>query len=95
MRSRYTAYTLLREDYLLATWHSSTRPEKLELATDPVKWIGLKILNCEAGQAADTRGAVTFEARYKVNGKAHKMRETSQFVFEDDHWFYVSGTHAQ
>jgi len=29
MRSRYTAYTLLCEDYLLATWHVSTRPLQL------------------------------------------------------------------
>src|SRR5687767_1109085 len=26
MRSRYTAYTLKNEPYLLATWHPSTRP---------------------------------------------------------------------
>ena len=32
MRSRYTAYTLGREDYLLATWYHGTRPASLELA---------------------------------------------------------------
>ena len=31
MRSRYTAYALAREDYLLATWHASTRPSALAL----------------------------------------------------------------
>jgi SEC-C motif-containing protein len=29
MRSRYSAYVLKREDYLLATWHPSTRPASL------------------------------------------------------------------
>ena len=29
MRSRYTAYTLGNEDYLLSTWHPSTRPESV------------------------------------------------------------------
>ncbi len=44
MRSRYTAYTLLREDYLLATWHASTRPPKLGLAEEtPAKWLGLEV----------------------------------------------------
>ncbi len=31
MRSRYTAYTLGREDYLLATWHRGSRPVSLGL----------------------------------------------------------------
>ena len=29
MRSRYSAFVLGLNDYLLATWHASTRPEKL------------------------------------------------------------------
>lgn len=44
MRSRYTAYTLLREDYLLATWHASTRPSQLKLDDQAnVKWLGLQV----------------------------------------------------
>jgi uncharacterized protein YchJ len=35
MRSRYSAYALGLEEYLLATWHPSTRPEKLDLASTP------------------------------------------------------------
>ena len=31
MRSRYTAYTLALEPYLLATWHPDTRPAALNL----------------------------------------------------------------
>ncbi len=43
MRSRYTAYTLGRGDYLLATWHNSTRPASLELGSEPrSKWLGLE-----------------------------------------------------
>ena len=30
MRSRYSAFVLERADYLLATWHASTRPAALE-----------------------------------------------------------------
>ncbi|MDW7598315.1 MAG: YchJ family metal-binding protein [Nitrosomonadaceae bacterium] len=44
MRSRYTAYTLGNEDYLLSTWHPSTRPDSLKLADGPhKKWLGLRI----------------------------------------------------
>src|SRR6185437_10051180 len=32
MRSRYSAYVLKREDYLLASWHADTRPASLRLA---------------------------------------------------------------
>lgn len=32
MRSRYSAFALGLEAYLLATWHASTRPSVLDLA---------------------------------------------------------------
>ncbi len=34
MRSRFSAYVLGLEDYLLATWHTSTRPVDFILATE-------------------------------------------------------------
>jgi SEC-C motif-containing protein len=92
MRSRYTAYTLGREDYLLNSWHESTRPESLGLHADlPVKWLGLKIVRTQAGKAGDNAGLVEFVARYKVNGKAERIHEVSRFVKEDCRWYYVSG----
>jgi SEC-C motif-containing protein len=90
MRSRYTAYTLQREDYLLATWHASTRPAELGLAKEaPAKWIGLNVKRHEQ-QDAD-HAIVEFFARYKVNGRAHRLHETSRFEREDGHWYYVDG----
>ena len=91
MRSRYTAYAELNDDYLLKTWHVSTCPQNLDLEQDPVKWTGLKILNTEAGQAADDNGIVEFEACFKVNGKALKLQERSRFVKERNQWFYIDG----
>ncbi len=42
MRSRYTAYALGRTEYLLATWHPSTRPQTVD--DDPaVTWLGLQV----------------------------------------------------
>lgn len=92
MRSRYSGYVRAREDYLLRTWHPSTRPETLDLNdAGTVNWLGLKIFRTEAGGSDDTRGVVEFVARYKVGGKAHRLHETSRFVREGGQWFYLDG----
>jgi len=92
MRSRYSAYVLEREDYLLRTWHGSTRPAHLGLQdAGPVKWLGLKILRCEAGKANDRDGIVEFVARYQVNGRAERLHEVSCFVRDAGQWLYVNG----
>ena len=94
MRSRYSGYVLAREEYLLRTWHKSTRPGTLDLSSDTgtVNWLGLKIVRTEAGNPGDTRGVVEFVARYKVGGKAHRLHETSRFIREDGQWLYLDGT---
>lgn len=90
MRSRYSAYVLQREDYLLASWHASTRPAQLGLAEEqPSKWIGLDLKRHEQQDAE--HAIVEFVARYKVNGRAHRLHETSRFVREAGRWFYVDG----
>jgi SEC-C motif-containing protein len=90
MRSRYTAYTLENEDYLLATWHPSTRPDSLKLADGPhKKWLGLRVSRHE--QTGENHSVVEFVARYKVGGRAHRLHEISRFVRESGRWFYVDG----
>ena len=90
MRSRYTAYTLNREDYLLATWHHSARPGSLELANNtPNQWVGLTVKGHE--QSAPDRAIVEFIARYKINGRAYRLHEISRFVHEGGAWFYLDG----
>ncbi len=93
MRSRYSAYTLGREDYLLATWHASTRPAALGLHADvATKWLGLEVKRHHAQDAA--HAVVEFVARYKVQGRAHRLHETSRFVREGGRWLYVDGDMA-
>lgn len=89
MRSRYSAYVLGLEGYLLATWHASTRPAALDLAAGPgAKWLGLEIkARTETGDAA----TVEFVARCRVGGRAQRMHEISRFVREDGRWYYVDG----
>jgi SEC-C motif domain protein len=90
MRSRYTAYALGLTDYLLATWYASTRPARLDLTEGPpLKWIGLSVKAHR--QESDEAATVSFVARYKVNGRAQQLAETSRFVREDGRWYYVDG----
>lgn len=90
MRSRYSAYVLGLEDYLLATWHSETRPPAVELDVTPrPQWLGLSV---RAHQPIDeTHAIVEFVARYKINGRAYRLHETSRFERVDGRWFYVDG----
>ena len=90
MRSRYTAYTLGRGDYLHETWHPTTRRGELDLG-EPVSWLGLKILRTEDGGVTDSRGLVEFVARYRVEGRAHRLHEISRFQRRRGRWVYVDG----
>lgn len=88
MRSRYCAYVVGAGDYLLATWHTDTRPLRVELAPVP-RWLGLELRrHLPLGPDAAT---VEFVARYRVSGRAGRLHEISRFVREDGRWFYVDG----
>ena len=90
MRSRYVAYVLGHEAYLLRTWAAENRPAKLGLAEDTAtKWLGLTVHHAKA--ISDTEGEVRFTARYKVQGKAYRLSEISRFRLEDGEWVYVDG----
>jgi len=92
MRSRYTAYVLQNESYLLSTWHDSTRPATLDLINNqPDQWLGLTIRKIRNGVLPATAGEVEFVARYKYNGRAVRLHENSRFVYEHDQWYYVDG----
>ncbi|MEK7990789.1 MAG: YchJ family protein [Thiotrichaceae bacterium] len=88
MRSRYTAFVFELKDYLLVTWHSSTRPKQLQFEPNTI-WLGLKVKACEAGLQDDNQGMVSFVARYKIQGKAHRLIENSRFIKQQEQWFYV------
>ncbi|MEX1167239.1 MAG: YchJ family metal-binding protein [Hydrogenophaga sp.] len=88
MRSRYSAFVLERSAYLLATWHSSTRPRELTLEPG-VKWLGLAV---KAHRVIDADHAeVEFVARSRLGGRGQRLQERSRFVRESDRWWYVDG----
>lgn len=92
MRSRYSAYVLRLTDYLLVTWHPSTRPAGLPPDEIGLTWLGLEVRRCTM-QDAD-HGTVEFVARSKLGGRAHRLHETSRFVREGGRWFYLDGDFA-
>lgn len=89
MRSRYVAFVLDRRDYLLATWHPSTRPAGIEPPEPGLRWLGLTVKH-SAMQDAD-HGSVEFVARSKLGGRAHRLHERSRFVRESGAWTYLDG----
>ena len=93
MRSRYVAFVMKHEGYLLETWHPGQRPANLDLTTSQqgIKWLGLQIRSTLNGEAGDLQGEVEFVARYKLDGRACVLHERSRFVHEQDRWFYLDG----
>jgi SEC-C motif-containing protein len=88
MRSRYSAFVLEQADYLLATWHSSTRPASLDFDAG-AKWLGLEVREHKV-TGTDT-AEVEFVARYRLDSRAVRLHERSRFVREDGRWFYADG----
>lgn len=92
MRSRYSAYVLKLEAYLLGTWHPSTRPKAPLLNdSDKTRWQRLEIKESRTSDSQQ-EAWVEFVAVYKIDGKAHRLHENSYFVFENHRWYYVNGT---
>lgn len=89
MRSRYSAYVRRDVDYLLTSWHSSTRPAELSLDEGGrTTWLGLTIQRTSV--TGEDTAEVVFLARYRIGGaSAVRMTEHSRFVREDGRWYYL------
>ena len=87
MRSRYSAYALKNENYLLKSWHKSTRPDSLDLTNDSTQWKKLKII-------AASENKVHFVAYFTQDTlnkeKIYALTEISHFV-KDKNWQYLEG----
>jgi SEC-C motif domain protein len=90
MRSRYSAFAVGDAAYLLATWHSGTRPRSLDLDTR-VRWTGLDVLATTSGSLLAAEGTVEFRAHYRSGGQGGAQHENSRFVREDGQWRYLDG----
>jgi SEC-C motif-containing protein len=82
MRSRFSAFALQDEAYLLRTWHPSTRPEAIGRWQ---RWLRLEVLTTADGGLLDQEGFVEFEATHEGG----TLRELSRFARDGGRWTYV------
>ncbi len=88
MRSRFSAFHVHDEAYLLRTWHPSTRPADVDFDR-ALEWVRLEILGTTGGSFLDDQGTVRFRAHYREAGRPGVMEEASRFVAQDGAWLYV------
>jgi len=89
MRSRFEAFRDADDEWLLASWHPSTRPTVIDLGDNP-RWRGLQILDVVGGSADDLTGVVEFRATYVAGpGEVRMLHERSRFVRECGRWYYL------
>ena len=90
MRSRYSAFTRNDEAYVSATWSATTRPlPPLTSSEDKAQWLGLEV---RSHQNNGDNATVEFVARYRINGRAHRLHEISRFERMQGRWYYLDGT---
>lgn len=91
MRSRFSAFALGLDAYLLATWHPSTRPDSLDL-DEAITWRRLQIVDTVAGGEDDETGIVEFRASFRdADGGAGLLHERSRFIRDGARWTYLDG----
>ena len=88
MRSRYSAFVLGDDEYLLRTWAPENRPAGMDL-DDGISWQRLVVLGRTAGGPFDSEGSVEFEAWYRFEGHREVQREDSFFRRDQGRWVYV------
>ncbi len=96
MRARYSAHAMGAYEYLETSVASGTRESvdsaKMRRWSESVEWKGLEIHSTADGRENDETGAVSFTARYSINGVDQEMREDATFIREDGEWRYQDGT---
>ena len=91
MRSRFTAYAMQNESYLLETWEASKRPEEINFSKENAEWTRLEILKTKKGGEKDSKGIVEFKAYYSQNDEEYVMNEISRFKKSAGRWLYLDG----
>jgi len=90
MRSRFSAFALRDEPYLLRSWHPDTRPDEVDF--DPaMRWERLEILGSTEGGPFHTEGTVEFRAHYRERGRSGELHENSRFRRHQGAWVYLDG----
>jgi len=95
MRSRYTAFTLAKVDYLKKTMRGKPLEnfdeDNTALWAKQVKWLGLEVINRYMDDEDENLGYVEFIASYQDGGKKLVIHELSKFQRFEGLWFYTEG----
>jgi len=93
MRSRYTAYSLARMDYIQKTMRGKALQGFDEQAAErwakKLVWLRLEIM--DTSMATEDKGFVEFKASYVQKDRLHDLQEVSEFHRENGIWYYVDG----
>jgi SEC-C motif domain protein len=99
MRSRYSAFTQANIDYIMSTMKGDVLkdfdPETARKWAASVKWLELEIINAPAVNKGDTIGYVEFVAKYLLKDRLQNIHERSEFLLDNDRWYYVDGQDVQ
>lgn len=101
LRARYSAFARSEIDFILKSHHPETREqvkrEEIEEWSKSSEWLGLKVLQKQAGETTDEEGTVTFHARYigadgkpdgKEPGKIEDHYEHATFKKSEGNWMF-------
>ena len=92
MKSRYSAFVLVKGEYLKSTLSEQQKAdfdsEEFEQQAAGTKWMGLEIRNCVNGGVKDETGTVEFVAKYKEKGQHVVHHELAKFTREDGKWVF-------
>ncbi len=93
MRSRYTAYARREIDYLIDTHlpHDEARRSGIVAWSERAAFVGLEVLQTEAGQLEDETGVVEFIAHTQEGGREQHHRERSRFLKKGGRWYFIDG----
>ncbi|MBA2650927.1 MAG: SEC-C domain-containing protein [Tatlockia sp.] len=95
MRSRYTAYTQAKIDYIKNTMRGKPLDDFNEIdATkwaQQVYWKCLEVITSSMDDKDENIGYVEFIARFQEQGKTQVIHELSKFQRIEGKWFYTEG----
>jgi SEC-C motif-containing protein len=95
MRARYSAFAVNQAEFLHQSLHPDHRADHDLAATrrwaEQSKWLGLEVVETQAGSQNDDEGKVEFIATYKEDGVIRHHREISSFKKVDGVWYFVDG----
>ncbi len=93
MRTRYSAYKTQNIDFLKSSLTKDQLDDFSYQDTEDwaksAEWMGLEIMNTEAGLEDDENGIVEFKATFTKDGKPYEHHEKAVFTKTEGEWLYA------